>query len=231
LATARRIAETCGLVTDGWNGFNVLHRAAARVGGLDLGLVPGAGGRDVAAMVEGAAKGDVEVLFLLGADEIDMSGLGEAFVIYQGHHGDAGANRADVILPGAAYTEKNATYVNTEGRVQTGRLAVHPPGDGREDWTIIRALSAVLGKTLAYDTLDQVRARMIETNPNFANPNSVESAPWGDFGADGEMDPAPLTAPIDNFYMTDAISRASATMARCTETLSPSQPRRTGTDG
>ena len=89
-------------MVDGWNGFNVLHRAAARVGGLDLGLVPGAGGRDVAAMVEGAAKGDVEVLYLLGADEIDMSGLGRAFVIYQGHHGDAGAHRADVILPGAA---------------------------------------------------------------------------------------------------------------------------------
>jgi NADH-quinone oxidoreductase subunit G len=231
LATARRIADDCGLVVDGWNGFNVLHRAAARVGGLDLGLVPGAGGRDVAAIVEGAAKGDVEVLYLLGADEIDMSGLGGAFVIYQGHHGDAGAHRADVILPGAAYTEKNATYVNTEGRAQMGRLAVQPPGEAREDWTIIRALSAVLGKTLAYDTLNQVRDRMIEVNANFANPDAVEPAPWGDFGEDGELDPAPLATLINNFYMTDPISRASATMARCSELLLPSQQPKTTTDG
>ena len=231
LAAARSIAENCGMVIDGWNGFNVLHRAAGRVGGLDLGLVPGAGGYDVAAMVEGAANGNIEVLYLLGADEIDMSGLGDAFVIYQGHHGDAGAHRADVILPGAAYTEKNATYVNTEGRAQTGRLAVHPPGEAREDWTILRALSAVLGKTLDYDTLDQVRARMAEINPNFANSDAVEPAPWGDFGADGDLDPAPLTMPIDNFYMTDAISRASATMARCTEVHLASQPQKTGTDG
>ncbi len=231
LATARRIAEDRGLVVDGWNGFNVLHRAAARVGGLDLGLVPGAGGRDVAAMVEGAAKGEIEVLYLLGADEIDMSGLGNAFVIYQGHHGDAGANRADVILPGAAYTEKNATYVNTEGRAQMGRLAVHPPGEAREDWTILRALSAVLGQTLAYDTVDQVRARMIEINPNFANPDAVEPVPWGDFGADGDLDPTPLATPIENFYMTDPISRASATMARCTEVVLASQQPKTGTDG
>ena len=231
LATARRLAENCGLVVDGWNGFNVLHRAAARVGGLDLGLVPGAGGHDVAAMVEGAAKGEIDVIYLLGADEIDMSALGDAFVIYQGHHGDAGANRADVILPGAAYTEKNATYVNTEGRAQMGRLAVHPPGQAREDWTIIRALSQVVGKTLAYDTVDQVRARMIEINPNFAHLDAVEPAPWGDFGTDGELDPAPLAASIGNFYMTDPISRASATMARCAEVAFASQQPKTGTDG
>ena len=231
VATARRIAEDQGLVVDGWNGFNVLHRAAARVGGLDLGLVPGAGGRDVAGILKGAAEGDIEVVYLLGADEIDMAGLGGAFVVYQGHHGDAGANRADVILPGAAYTEKNATYVNTEGRAQTARLAVHPPGEAREDWTIIRALSAVLGKTLAFDTLDQVRARMAEVNPNFARPDTVEPAPWGDFGADGKLDPAPLASPIDNFYMTDPISRASITMARCTEVFLSTQRRKTGTDG
>ncbi|MGC2523789.1 MAG: NADH-quinone oxidoreductase subunit NuoG, partial [Stellaceae bacterium] len=141
LAMARSIAERYRLVRDGWNGFNVLHRAAARVGGLDLDFVPGPGGRDVAGIVEGCRSGQIEVLYLLGADEIDTGDLGPAFVVYQGHHGDRGAARADVILPGAAYTEKDGTYVNTEGRVQQGRRAVFPPGDAREDWAIIRALS------------------------------------------------------------------------------------------
>src|SRR5262249_36252563 len=121
---------------------------AARVGGLDLGLVPGKGGRDVRGIVDGAAKGEIAVVYLLGADEIDTGKLGSAFVVYQGHHGDAGARRADVVLPGAAYTEKDATYVSTEGRAQLGRRAVFPPGDAREDWKILRALSEVLDHKL-----------------------------------------------------------------------------------
>ena len=152
LGTARRIAESCGLVRDGWNGFNVLHRAAARVGGLDLGFVRAQGGRDVASILEGCRSGAIEVLYLLGADEIDLADLGAAFVIYQGHHGDRGAERADLILPGAAYTEKDAAYVNTEGRVQLGRRATFPPGDAREDWAIVRALSAAVGRPLPFDT-------------------------------------------------------------------------------
>ncbi len=154
-ALARQIATSCGLVKDGWNGFNVLHTAASRVGGLDLGFVPGMGGRDVAGILAGAEKGEIEIVYLLGADEIDTAKLGKAFVIYQGHHGDAGAHRADVILPGAAYTEKNATYVNTEGRVQQTRLAVFPPGEAREDWKIMRALSEAVGHKLKVDTLAQ----------------------------------------------------------------------------
>ena len=134
LGAAREIAERCGLVRDGWNGFNILHRAAARVGGLEIGFVPQPGGRDVAGILEGCRSGAIEVLYLLGADEIDVSDLGSVFVVYQGHHGDRGAERADVILPGAAYTEKDGTYLNTEGRVQLGRRAVFPPGDAREDW-------------------------------------------------------------------------------------------------
>src|SRR5262249_52821217 len=145
LAAARSIAESCGLIREGWNGFNVLHRAAARVGGLDLGFVPGPGGRDLGGILGGCKSGDIEVLYLLGADEIDASGLGSAFVIYQGHHGDRGAQRADVVLPGAAYTEKDGTYVNTEGRAQLARRAVFPPGDAREDWKILRALSGGVG--------------------------------------------------------------------------------------
>ena len=148
LALCREMAETFGMVTEGWNGFNLLHTAAARVGALDLGFLPGDGGLGLAGILAGAENGEIDVVYLLGADEIDMSRLGSAFVIYQGHHGDAGAHRADVILPGAAYTEKNGTYVNTEGRVQLTRLAAFPPGDAREDWTILRALSGLLDKTL-----------------------------------------------------------------------------------
>src|SRR5262249_8521602 len=139
LALARELVDKLGAVRDDWNGFAVLHTAAARVGGLDLSLVPGAGGRDAAGILEGCEKGESAVVDRRAADEIDPKRLGKAFVIYQGHHGDAGAHRADVILPGAAYSEKPGTYVNTEGRVQLGQRAGYPPGDAREDWTILRA--------------------------------------------------------------------------------------------
>ncbi|MEK9900940.1 MAG: NADH-quinone oxidoreductase subunit NuoG [Rhodospirillaceae bacterium] len=231
LAAARALAETCNLVRDGWNGFNVLHTAAARVGGLDIGFVPGAGGRDVAGILDGAASGDIELVYLLGADEIDMSRLGDAFVVYQGHHGDAGAHRADVILPGAAYTEKNGTYVNTEGRAQLGRQAVQPPGDAREDWTIIRALAGAVGAGLDYVTLGDVRAAMAAANPVFERVDAFASADWDAFGAAGAMDPAPFESPIANYYMTDPISRASETMAECTREFVAGGGERTGTDG
>ena len=159
-APRRELAEGLGLIRDDWNGFNVLHTAAARVGGLDLGLVPGEGGRDVAGILAVRRAGEIETVFLIGADEIDTGALGQAFVVYQGHHGDRGAKRADVILPGAAYTEKNASWVNTEGRLQRGKLAVFPPGEAKEDWKILRALSEALGRTVPLDTLGQVRARM-----------------------------------------------------------------------
>ncbi len=200
---------------EGWNGFNVLQLAASRVGGLDLGFVPGPGGRDTAGILAGCASGDIEVVYLLGADELDTGKLGKAFVIYQGHHGDAGARRADVILPGAAYTEKDATYVNTEGRVQLGRRAVFPPGDAREDWAIIRALSEALGKTLPYNNLRDVRAGLIAANPLFAHIDELVPAPWNAFGKEGAIDPAPFIYPIVDFYRTDPISRASPTMSAC----------------
>ncbi|MFQ5764834.1 MAG: molybdopterin-dependent oxidoreductase, partial [Rhodospirillales bacterium] len=233
LFLARRIAETRGMVNDklGWNGFNVLHTAAARVGGLDLGFVPGDGGLDVDGILQGASDGEIEVVYLLGADEIDTGRLGGAFVVYQGHHGDAGAERADVVLPGAAYTEKNATYVNTEGRVQRTRLAVHPPGDARDDWTIIRALSAVIGKTLPYDDIKSLGGRLVEANAAFLKIDDVTPAAWGPFGRDGAMSAEPLRSPVANFYMTDPISRNSETMAECTEALLGEAGRKTGTDG
>ena len=214
---ARSIAENCGLCRDDWNGFNVLHHAAARVGGLDLGFVPGPGGRDVGGILAGCKSGDVELLYLLGADEIDTSDLGGAFVIYQGHHGDRGARRADVVLPGAAYTEKDATYVNTEGRVQLGRAAVFPPGEAREDWKILRALSGTVGRPLPFDTLGELRRRMSQAHPILAIADRVTRAAWEPFGEAGPVDPTPFTYPIKDFYRTDPISRASETMAQCSE--------------
>jgi NADH-quinone oxidoreductase subunit G len=235
LALAGRLAESCGMIGEDWNGFNVLHTAAARVGGLDLGFLPGTeggGGRDLAGMLDGAEAGEIEAVYLLGADEIDMTRLGRAFVIYQGHHGDAGAHRADVILPGAAYTEKNATFVNTEGRVQLARLAAFPPGQAREDWAIVRALSGVLGEVLPYDNLGELRQRLIQDNPVFAAVDQIEPAQWGAFGESGPLDAAPLASPIRNYYMTDPISRASETMAQCTAALiDRNQGGATGTDG
>jgi NADH-quinone oxidoreductase subunit G len=231
LAAARKIADECGLIKDGWNGFNVLHRAAARVGGLDLGLLPSKDGRDVAGILGGAAAGEIDLVYLLGADEIEASKLGQAFVVYQGHHGDAGAHRADVILPGAAYTEKNGTYVNTEGRVQRGWRAVFPPGDAREDWTIIRALSDVLGCKLPYDNISAVRKHMTEANKSFECLDEAPSENWDKFGSDGSLGDAPFESPVDNFYMTDPISRASETMAECTRVVLGRNTSRTGTDG
>jgi NADH-quinone oxidoreductase subunit G len=232
LHEARRLAETFDMVRDDWNGFNVLHTAAARVAGLDLGFLPGEGGRDTAGILEGAETGEIDAVYLLGADEIDTARLGKAFVIYQGHHGDAGAHRADVILPGAAYTEKNATYVNTEGRVQLGRLAANPPGDAREDWAILRALSGyVAKKPLPYDNLGEVRQKLIETAKTFAAVDQVPQTAWGEFGAAGEFDPAPFGRAIENFYMTDPISRNSETMARCTEAFVLPKQKATGTHG
>jgi NADH-quinone oxidoreductase subunit G len=217
LAACRSIAEKYGMVSGEWNGFNVLHTAASRVGGLDLGFVPGEGGLATNDILDGAAKGDIEVVYLLGADEVDMSKLEKAFVIYQGAMGDAGAQAADVILPGAAYTEKNGTYVNTEGRAQQGWRAIFPVGDAREDWAIVRALSGALDLTLPYNTIDAVRERMVELSQTFASLNVPIKAEWTDFGKAGDMKSDGFVSPVRNFYMTDPISRASVTMAKCTE--------------
>ncbi len=207
-ALARKVAERFNMVHEDWNGFNMLHSQASRVGALSLGFVEG----------NADSWQKVDTLFLLGADEVIFNKMdAKTFVIYQGHHGDRGAARADVILPGAAYTEKNATYVNTEGRPQTARQATFPPGDAREDWKIIRALSEALGKTLPYDTLAQVRLRLVKENALFATPDTVPKSPWATFGKDGVCEKAPFILPISNFYMTDPISRASAVMASCTE--------------
>jgi NADH-quinone oxidoreductase subunit G len=221
LAAAWALAEKIGGFTEDWHGFNLLHRAAARVGGLDLGFLPGPAGKDWAAMVSGG----VDVLWLLGADEFDAAAIApETFVIYQGHHGDRGAARADVVLPGVAYTEKSGTYVNTEGRVQRTAPAAFPLGEAKEDWRIIRAFSAVVGKTLPYDTVDALRARMAAVNPVFATVDTLTRLATSDTTGPvsaGELARAPFGVAIRDYYQTDPISRASPTMRACTETVVP----------
>jgi len=196
-----------------WNGFNILHVAAGRVAGLDLGFVPGAGGRGLLDML----KGDMEVLYLLGADELDFDALGNAFVIYQGSHGDRGAHRADLILPAAAYTEKSGTYVNLEGRAQMTNRAVFPPGEAKEDWTIIRALSPMVGHKLPYDDLQALRAAMYKEAPALMRIGAVR--PEGLDGVKalakrtGSTGTAPFKSIVKDFYLTNPIARASAIMA------------------
>jgi NADH-quinone oxidoreductase subunit G len=210
------LATAFKVVRADWNGFNVLHTAAARVGGLDLGFVPGAKGLSTPDMVKAAKAGKLETVVLMGADEIDMASLGKAFVIYIGHHGDAGAARADVVLPGAAYAEKPGIYVNTEGRVQVADRATFPKGEAKEDWAIFRALSDRLGKTLPYDTLADLRAKLIADHPVFGAVGVLTPAKLDlkTLGQEGVIDAAPFAAAA-NFYFTNVIARASATMAAC----------------
>ncbi len=214
LSAAARIALDASAGKDpAWNGFNVLHTTAARVAGLDLGFVPGKGGRDAASIL----GGDMDVVYLLGADECDFSKLGSAFVVYQGSHGDAGAAKADVVLPGAAYTEKSATYVNTEGRAQMTAKAAFPPGDAKEDWTILRALSQKAGATLPYDNLGELRAAMYKISPQLSALDAVEVRSVSGLETlaklSGAMSAEPFGRAIADYYLTNPIARASAVMA------------------
>jgi NADH-quinone oxidoreductase subunit G len=216
-AQAAKLALDVGAVKDGWNGFSVLHSAASRVGALDIGFVPGEGGLRATEM---ATAGMLDVLFLLGADEIEVaSGASGAFVVYIGTHGDRGAHCADVILPGAAYPEKSGLYVNTEGRVQMAKRASFPPGEAREDWAIIRALSDHLNKRLPYDSLAQLRRAIFQAHPHLAHIDAIEPGRADDIrklaALGGTPDKAPFRRAIADFYFTNPIARASAVMAEC----------------
>ncbi len=226
LGLARQIADKYEFVHktksqnfEHWNGFNVLQTVASRVGGLDLGFLPGPNGYAVGEIIQAIRRKKIEVLYLLGADEIEMKLLKSAFIIYQGHHGDRGAAIADVVLPGAAYTEKDGTYVNTEGRIQRGLKAASPPGEAKEDWKIIKALAERLGFELSYKTLDEIRKRLVEINPLFDEVDGVQRTQWREFGQEGVLCSDPFRPTIENFYMTDVISRHSVTMARCTQEI------------
>jgi NADH-quinone oxidoreductase subunit G len=213
-ALAAKVAVQCRAVKEGWNGYSVLHTAASRVGALEVGFTPGEGGLNTAAMTK---PGALDVLFLLGADEVDVPP--GAFAIYIGTHGDNGAHRADVILPGAAYTEKSGLYVNTEGRVQMTNRASFPPGDAREDWAIFRALSEVLGEKLSYDSLTALRQALFREHPHFARIGQIMPGGPADIRelsqAQGKVDSAPFRSVIDDYYLTNPIARASAVMAEC----------------
>jgi NADH-quinone oxidoreductase subunit G len=220
LAAAYKAAVATGAVKEGWNGFNVLHTAAGRVGALDVCALPAKdGGMTTRQMLEAAKDGGLDLLILVGADEIDTTALGKTFVVYVGSHGDAGAHRADVILAGAAYTEKQVTYVNTEGRPQMTQRASFPPGDAREDWAIFRALSEQLGSTLPWNNLDELRAAMYKVAPQLMRLDQLtpaDAAELADLGkAEGSMSGDTFRSPITDFYMTNPIARASKIMAEC----------------
>lgn len=213
LSLVAKLAQSVGAVSDEWNGFAVLHTAASRVGGLDLGMVPGEGGVKAADMLTGT-----DVLFLLGADEMDFTGR-TAFTVYIGSHGDEGAQNADVILPGATYTEKSGTWVNTEGRVQQGNRAGFAPGEAKEDWAILRALSDVLGKKLPFDSLGELRAKLYQAHPHFADIDHIQQGSPADLTAvaqkGGDLTKSLFASAVKDFYLTNPIARASAVMAEC----------------
>jgi NADH-quinone oxidoreductase subunit G len=209
---AAQVASSAG--SDAWNGYCVLHTAASRVGAFDVDFTPGPGGRGAQDM---AAPGALDAIFLLGADEIDIAP--GAFVVYIGTHGDQGAQRADVILPGAAYPEKSWIYVNTEGRVQIAGRASFPPGEAREDWAILRALSDVLGRRLPYDSLPALRQAMFKAHPHLQRIDQISPGARPDIAAlaarGGTPEKAPFACAVEDFYFTNAIARSSATMAEC----------------
>ena len=219
LARAAKLALDIDAVKDGWNGFAVLHDTASRAGALDIGFAAGADGLNAAQMT---TFGTLDVLFLLGADEVKVPD--GTFVVYIGTHGDAGAHRADVILPGAAYTEKSGIFVNTEGRAQMANRAGFPPGEAREDWAIIRALSEVLGKKLPFDSLASLRQALFKTAPHLMRLDQIAA---GDAAAiktlatrGGEVEKVPFKASVEDFYLTNPIARASAVMAECSRLAS-----------
>lgn len=221
LAKIHKIADKAGIIKDGWTGLNILHDAASRVTALDVGFIPSPKAR--------LEKKSPKCVYLLGSDDyLDKDVPDDAFVIYQGHHGDRGASRADIVLPGAAYTEKYGTFVNTEGRAQTTKNSVAPIGQARVDWEIIRALSEVCGNILPQNSLDDMRERLSEIAPHLVSRGIVEEPLLsvirnGDYAKliaerskKTDVDTStPLGTSITQFYQTDAVSRASKTMARC----------------
>jgi NADH dehydrogenase (ubiquinone) Fe-S protein 1 len=207
------IVKNGNVVRPDWNGFNVLLLNAAQAAALDLGLVP-----ESIQSIESA-----KFVYLMGADDVDLEKLpSDAFVVYQGHHGDRGVYRANVILPASAFSEKEGTYENTEGCAQQTLPAVPTVGDSRDDWKIIRALSEVAGVQLPYDTIGAVRSRIRTVAPNLLSMDEREPATfWASLKPEvnQKMNSTPFQAAIENFYMTDSITRASKIMAQCSSLL------------
>ncbi len=222
LAMSLMIANNAGALNDDWNGFALLHNAASRVGGLDIGFVPQKGGACSGDMLKMAQKGELDILFLLGADEFDLQNVSDdTLIVYIGSHGDRGAHSADIILPGAAYSEKSGIYVNSEGRVQMGYRAIFPPGEAKEDWAIIRAISGRLGSPLPFDNLTQLRQKLFEDYPHLKN---IDKIAKGDVNALKKLAKIPaqtknvkLKSMIKNYYLTNPIARSSKIMGQCSK--------------
>jgi NADH-quinone oxidoreductase subunit G len=214
-AYAADLAEQMGMIAPDFNGFNVLHHTVGTLAALDLGFVTQGGQQ---ALFDAVRTGSITTLYLYGADDVPTDVLEKAFVIYQGHHGDKAAHYADIILPGAAYTEKQALYVNTEGRIQEALPAVTPPHLAKEDWKIFRALADhIAGVSLGYRTLDDVRLAMVQVYPFLSLRDQCPAPSWTRFPQSPKtLEKDPLVSPVTNFYQTDPISRASKTMAECT---------------
>ena len=223
LKAAHELAKDVGAIVTGdeaWAGFGVLHANAGKVGALDVGFLPGEGGKSASEWLSTSCEG-LHTVVLMGVDEVPMSAFGEAFVIYIGSHGDAGASRADLVLPSPAYTEKTATYVNTEGRVQMTQAAVQPKGEAKEEWAILRAISDRVGYSIGFKSADDVRAALRESNPifnglNFAPGVAGAEALTADLPSSGEsLSEDTIYGGIGDFYLTNPIARASKTMAEC----------------
>jgi NADH-quinone oxidoreductase subunit G len=210
LGAALALVGPLGLIKEGWNGFNVLHTSASRMASLVLGYAQPGGIGDLEAAVP-------ELVLMLGADEMAADRFKGAFKVYIGHHGDKGAKQADLVLPAAAYAEKHGTYVNTEGRVQRGEKAAFPPGDAREDWAILRAVSELAGKTLPFDSFAELRRQMVADYPELARDGLID-LPWSPPKLSTKVE-GPVVYPIKDFFLTNAICRASPTMHRCSEEL------------
>lgn len=234
--------EEIEAIREDWIGYNILHTSASRVAALDLGFFPRQKKYGIEGMKKAAKEGTLKVLYLLGADEINPKDFGNVLTIYQGHHGDQGANGADIILPGAAYTEKSGTYVNMEGRSQVGTQSLCPPGQAKEDWKIIRALSEKVGRKLPFNTLHELRKVMqgacISLHPHFYyhedNTQEARSRQLKDFLLkkrdllkQSALSKEPFKQYFHSFYMTDVISRSSPTMAACVEAFSVSYEKAT----
>ena len=211
----RELAEYFGVVNKEWNGFNVLQSSAGRTGALDIGFIPSKKGLNAKQIFSKGNEGELSFIWLMGVDNKDVLKLKKPFVVYQGHHGDAGAHIADVILPGAAYTEKSATYVNTEGRPQIAKQATFPPGDAKEDWKIVRAFSDYVKNKLPFDDIESLRRKLYEEFPHLGQIDEIKKARWSKFGVKGKINNIKLKSSIENFYNTCSISRTSETMATC----------------
>jgi NADH-quinone oxidoreductase subunit G len=228
LAAAKELADKVGAISADWNGFNILHTAASRVGSLDMGLTTKRGMKGIYA---DAKARKLKAVFLLNADEVDMGALENTLKIYVGSHGDAGAAAADVVLPAAAFSEKAGTYTNMEGRVQLGIKTCFAPGDAREDWTIFRAFADIMKVDVGFDSFGELQSAMRDEFGHLREINVKPTAAWGAFGKKGDIKTKAMTTSVSDFYLTNAIARSSDVLNECSQLMTGENEGATGTNG